>query len=153
LGVTLWSYTGFPERERAQEIMQAAFDEIGLRTEIQSVDFGALQPMMESGETGMDYMRWTLVDQSILSSLFLSPGWTGQTNEPELDELLTVANTTVDPEARLEASHAAMVYILQNALVAPIASDWINVAVHDNVQNYHWDALNIPRLNDVWLAQ
>jgi peptide/nickel transport system substrate-binding protein len=152
LGVTLWSYTGFPERERAQEIMQAAFDEIGLRTEIQSVDFGALQPMMESGETGMDYMRWTLVDQSILSSLFLSPGWTGQTNEPELDELLTVANTTVDPEARLEASHAAMVYILQNALVAPIASDWINVAVHDNVQNYHWDALNIPRLNDVWLA-
>ncbi|MCD6028494.1 MAG: extracellular solute-binding protein family 5 [Thermomicrobiales bacterium] len=153
LGVTLWSYTGFPERERAQEIMQAAFDEIGLRTEIQSVDFGALQPMMESGETGMDYMRWTLVDQSILSSLFLSPGWTGQTNEPELDELLTVANTTVDPEARLEASYAAMVYILQNALVAPIASDWINVAVHDNVQNYHWDALNIPRLNDVWLAQ
>jgi ABC-type transport system substrate-binding protein len=82
----------------------------------------------------------------------MSPGWTGQTNDPELDELLAVANTTVDPEARLEASHAAMVYILQNALVAPIASDWINVAVHDYVQNYHWDALNNARLIDVWLA-
>ena len=66
LVVMLWTYTGFPEREKAVEIMQADFNEIGLKTEIQAVDFGALQPMLESGETGLDYMRWTLVDQSIL---------------------------------------------------------------------------------------
>jgi peptide/nickel transport system substrate-binding protein len=152
LVVTLWSYTGFSEREKAMEIMQADFNNIGLRTELQAVDFGALQPMMESGETGMDYMRWTLVDQSILSAMFKSPGWTQQTDDPELDALLAVADTTVDPEARLDATHAAMIYILDNAIVAPIASDWTNVAVHDNVQNYHWDALNNPRLNDVWLV-
>jgi len=153
LAVTLWTYTGFPEREKAVEIMQADFNEIGLKTDIQAVDFGALQPMLESGETGLDYMRWTLVDQSILSAMFKSPGWTQQTSDPELDALLDVADTTVDPEARLEASHAAMVYILDNAIIAPIASDWINVAAHDYVQNYHWDALNTPRLNDVWLTR
>jgi peptide/nickel transport system substrate-binding protein len=152
LVVTLWSYTGFSEREKAMEIMQADFNNIGLRTELQAVDFGALQPMMDSGETGMDYMRWTLVDQSILSAMFKSPGWTQQTDDPELDALLQVADTTVDPEARLAATHEAMVYILENAIVAPIASDWINVAVHDNVKNYHWDALNNPRYNDIWLV-
>lgn len=153
LVVTLWSYTGFPERQKAMEIMQADLNAAGLRTELQAVDFGALQPMMESGETGVDFMRWTLVDQSILSSLFMSPGWTGQTNDAELDELLDVANTTVDPAARLEASHAAMAYVLDNALVSPILTDWIVVATHDYVKNYHWDALNTPRLNDVWLER
>lgn len=153
LVITIWSYTGFPERQKAMEIMQADLNAIGLRTELQSVDFGALQPMMESGETGIDYMRWTLVDQSILSSLFMSPGWTGQTNDPELDEMLNVANTTVDPAARLEASHAVMEYVLDNALVSPILTDWIIVATHDYVKNYHWDALNVERLNDVWLER
>lgn len=153
LAITLWSYTGFPERQKAMEIMQADFNAIGLKTELQSVDFGALQPKMESGETGMDYMRWTLVDQSILSAMFKSPGWTGQTNDPELDKLLNVANTTVDPAKRLEASRAAMTYILDKALVSPMLTDWIIVATHDYVKNYHWDALNNERLNDVWLAK
>lgn len=153
LAVTLWSYSGFPERQTAMEIMQADFNAMGLKTELQSVDFGALQPMMESGETGMDFMRWTLVDQSILSALFKSPGWTGQTEDPELDALLDVANTTVEPEARLVASHEAMTYVLDNALVAPILTDWLIVATHDYVKNYHWDALNTPRLNDVWLER
>ena len=151
--ITIWSYTGFPERQKAMEIMQADFNAIGLKTELQSVDFGALQPKMESGETGIDYMRWTLVDQSILSALFKSPGWTQQTNDPELDKLLAVANTTVDPAKRLEASHAAMTYVLDHALVSPMVTDWIIVATHDYVKNYHWDALNTERLNDVWLEK
>ncbi len=153
LTVTLWNYSGFPERQKASEVMQADFNKIGLKTDIQSVDFGAMQPKMESGETGMDYMRWPLVDQSILSSLFKSPGWTKQTSDPALDKLLETADTTVDPAKRLEASHAAMAYVLDHAIIAPIASDWINTAVHQNVKNYHWDALNNERLNDVWLEQ
>ena len=32
-------------------------------------------------------------------------------------------------------------------------TDWIIVATHDYVKNYHWDALNTPRLNDVWLER
>lgn len=151
--VTLWSYSGFPERQKAMEIMQSDFNAMGLKTELQQIDFGALQPKMESGETGMDYMRWTLTDQSILSALFYSPGWTKQTSDPELDKLIDVANTTVDPAARLEASHAVMKYALEQAIIAPIATDWLNTATHDYVQNYHWDALNIARLNDVWLTR
>jgi peptide/nickel transport system substrate-binding protein len=153
LVVTLWTYTGFAERQKALEIMQADLNSIGLKTEIEQIDFGAMQPKMESGEIGFDYMRWTLADQSILSSLFKSPGWVKQTSDPELDKLIAVADTTVDPAKRLEASHAVMQYVLEHALIAPIATDWINEAAHDYVKNYHWDALNTPRLNDVWLAK
>lgn len=153
LEVTLWSYSPFPVQERTIEIVQADLNDIGLKTDIQTIEFGAMQPMLESAEIGFDYMRWTFVDQSILSQLFKSPGWVGQTSDPELDALLEVADTTVDPAQRLEASHAAMAYVLDHALIAPVCSDWVQVAVNENVHNYHWDALANERLNDVWLAE
>ncbi len=153
LEVTLWSYAPYPVQQKSIEIMQADLNKIGLKADIQTIEFGAMQPMLESGEIGMDYMRWTFADQSILSALFKSPGWVNQTNDPELDKLLHTADTTVDPEQRLEATHAAMTYVLNNAIIAPVVSDWIQTGVRANVHNYHWDALNNERLIDVWLSE
>lgn len=153
LAVTLWSYAPYPVQQKSIEVMQADLNKIGLQAEIQTIEFGAMQPMLESGEIGMDYMRWTFSDQSILSAMFKTPGWSKQTSDPELDKLLAVADTTVDPTARLVATHAAMTYILNHAIIVPVASDWLQVAVQEYVQNYHWDALNNERLNDVWMTQ
>ncbi len=153
MSVTLWSYAPYPVQQKSIEIMQADLNAVGLGADIQTIEFGAMQPMLESGEIGMDYMRWTFSDQSILSQMFKTPGWSGQTSDPELDKLLIKADTTVDPVARLEASHAAMVYVLDRAIIVPVASDWIQVATSQRVQNYHWDALANERLNDVWLSE
>jgi peptide/nickel transport system substrate-binding protein len=152
LAVTLWSYAPYPVQAKTIEIIQADLNKIGLKCDIQTIEFGAMQPMLESGEIGMDYMRWTFSDQSILSALFKSPGWVKQTSDPELDKLIEVADTTVDPEKRLDASHAVMAYVLDNAIIAPVNSDWIQSAVHDDVHNYHWDAQANERLIDVWLT-
>ncbi len=70
LAVTLWSYAPFPVQQKSIEVMQADLNKIGIQAEIQTIEFGAMQPMLESGEIGMDYMRWTFADQSILSALF-----------------------------------------------------------------------------------
>jgi peptide/nickel transport system substrate-binding protein len=153
LEVTLWSYAPYPVQEATIEIIQVDLNKIGIKTDIQTIEFGAMQPMLESGEIGMDYMRWTFYDQSILSQLFKSPGWVGQTNDPELDKLIAVADTTVEPEARIAASRAVITYVLDNAIIAPVNSDWFQSATQDNVQNYHWDAQDNQRLNDVWLSQ
>jgi peptide/nickel transport system substrate-binding protein len=153
LEVTLWSYSGFDVQDKTIELIQPDLQEIGLNVEIQTIDFGALQPMLEAGETGMDYMRWTFYDQSILSQLFKSPGWTQQTNDPELDALLATADSTLEPEARIEASHAAMTYVLDHALIVPIHTDWFQSAVHENVHGYRWDAVDVERLIDVWLSE
>ncbi len=150
--VTLWSYAPYPVQSKTIQLVQADLNQIGLQVEVQTVEFGAMQPMLETGEIGFDYMRWTYADQSILSALFKSPGWTGQMDDPELDKLLEVADTTVDPEARIEATHQVMIYILENALISPVVSDWVQSAVRDNVHDYHWDALNTERLIDVWIS-
>jgi len=153
ISVTLWSYSGFDVQQKTIALIQPDLQDIGLNVEIRTVDFGALQPMLEAGETGFDYMRWTFYDQSILSQLFLTPGWVGQTSDPALDELLKVADSTVDPAARVQASHAAMQYVLENALIAPLLTDWFQSAVQEHVHGYRWDALDNERLIDVWLSK
>ncbi|MCC6791203.1 MAG: ABC transporter substrate-binding protein [Thermomicrobiales bacterium] len=153
VAITLWSYAPYPVQAKSIEVMQADLNAIGLKTDIQTIEFGAMQPMLESGEIGMDYMRWTFSDQSILSALFKSPGWVGQTSIPELDALLEVADTTVDPAARLEATKAVMIYILDNALIVPVNSDWLTDGVRDNVNGYRRDALVNERFIDVWLSE
>ena len=153
LEVTLWSYAPYPVQQKTIELVQADLNKIGLKADIRTVEFGAMQPMLESGEIGFDYMRWTFNDQSILSALFKSPGWVKQTSDPELDKLLEVADTTVDPVKRLDATRAAMTYVLQNAIIAPVVSDWIQTGTRANVHNYHWDAQVNERLNDVWLSE
>ncbi len=152
VSVTLWSYAPYPVQSKTIQLVQADLNQIGLAVEVQTVEFGAMQPMLESGEIGFDYMRWTYSDQSILSALFKSPGWTGQTSDPELDRLIEASDTTVDPEARVEASRQVMRYILEHAIIVPVVSDWVQSAVRDNVRDYHWDALNTERLVDVWIA-
>jgi peptide/nickel transport system substrate-binding protein len=153
LEVTLWSYAPYPVQAKTIELIQADLNNIGIKCEVQTIEFGAMQPMMESGEIGFDYMRWTYSDQSILSALFESQGEAYQFEDPELEKLLQVADTTVDPAARLEATHAAMEYVLTNALIAPVVSDWLQSAVHDDVHGYHWDALNNERFIDTWLSK
>jgi peptide/nickel transport system substrate-binding protein len=150
--VVLSTYGPFPVQARSVELMQGDLNAVGIRTEIQVLETPALLSGIESGEIGMDYMRWTYSDQLILSLLFKTPGWTGQLSDPDLDELLVVSETTLDPEARIEATQAAMQYILENQYIVPINSDWVQTAVRGNVQNYHWDALANERLIDSWLA-
>jgi peptide/nickel transport system substrate-binding protein len=150
--IVLYTYGPFPVQVRSIELMQADLNAVGIRTEIQVLEIPALLAGVESGEIGMDYMRWTSSDQLILSLLFKTPGWTQQMSDPELDELLTVSETTLDPEARIEATQAAMQYLLEHHIIVPINSDWIQTAVQSSVRGYHWDALATERLIDTWLA-
>ncbi len=151
--VTLWSYSGFDVQQKTLELVQPDLNKIGIKVDIQLVDFGALQPMLEAGETGMDYMRWTFYDQSILSQMLKSPGWTKQSADAEFDRLVHIADTTVDPEARLQATYAAMTYALDQCLIVPMLTDWFQTAVHEHVHGYHWDATDNERLIDVWLTK
>ena len=150
--VVLYTYGPFPVQVRSIELMQGDLNAVGIRTEIQVLEIPALLAGIESGDFGMDYMRWTYSDQLILSLLFKTPGWTNQMSDPELDELLVVSETTLDPEARIEATRAAMQYLLENHIIVPINSDWVVTAVRGNVENFHWDALATERLIDTWLA-
>ena len=80
-----------------------------------------------------------------------TPGWTNQVSDPDLDELLIVADTTLAPDDRIAAIHEALKYILEKAIIAPIATDWIVRAARQEVQGYVWDAIGYARYENVWL--
>ena len=89
----------------------------------------------------------------ILSLLFRSPGWVGQVSDDELDELLLAADTEMDPEDRIDRTQDALRYILDQAIVAPILTDWVLNATRGNVHGYRLDALGGARFVDVWIEQ
>ncbi|MEX1157515.1 MAG: ABC transporter substrate-binding protein [Thermomicrobiales bacterium] len=153
LAFTLLVYSGAEPARVASEIIQATLNSIGFKVEIQIMEFGAELPLLEAGDFDVDWMRWTWPDPVILSLLFKTPGWTNQTSDPALDELLSVADTALDPDARIAATHEALKYILQQAIIAPIATDFIVRAARKEVKGYEWDAIGYPRYGNVWLEE
>ena len=153
LSFTLLVYSGAAPAKTASEIIQAALKQIGVDMKIQIIEFGSELPMLNAGNFEADWMRWTWPDPVILSLLFKTPGWTKQTHDPDLDKLLNVPDTTLDPTKRLDGVHAALTYILQKAIIAPIATDWIVRAARSVVKGYQWDAIGYPMYTDVSLSQ
>jgi peptide/nickel transport system substrate-binding protein len=136
LAATLMLYSNSNPAKTACEIIQATLQQIGIKSTLQILEFGTMQPLLREGKQDFNYMRWTWPDPVIESPLFKSPGWTNQLSDPELDKLLTVADTTLDPSKRIGAVHEVQKYVLQKAYIAPIATDWIVVAARANVKDY-----------------
>ncbi len=153
LDFTLLFYSGNENIRVACEILQATLNDFGMDVELQVMDFGAMQGVIEEGDFDVNWMRWTWPDPVILSLLFESPGWVGQVSDEELDELLLAADTEMDPDARIDRVQDALRYILDQAIVAPILTDWVINAAGSHVHGYRLDTLGGARYIDVWLEQ
>ncbi|HLI52664.1 MAG TPA: ABC transporter substrate-binding protein [Thermomicrobiaceae bacterium] len=153
LSFTMIVYSGSDPLKTASQIIQASLKQVGIDCKITIMDFGAELPILNKGNFDCDLMRWTWPDPVILSLLFKSPGWTHQHSDPNLDKLLEAADSALDPSKRLDAIHTALKYLLQQAVIAPICTDWIVDAAWNYVKGYSWDALGGARLADVWLAK
>jgi peptide/nickel transport system substrate-binding protein len=151
LSFTMLVYSGNDPLKLDAEIIQSTLKEVGMDCKIQVLDFSAELPMLNAGNFDCDIMRWTSPDPNILTLMFHSPGWTQQTHDPALDKLLETADQTLDPTKRLDAVHAAVKYLLDQAIVAPIVTDWSLWAVHQYVKGYSIDVFGNSRLADVWL--
>lgn len=153
LAFTLMVYSASNPAKTGSEIIQATLQSIGVKVNIQIIEFGSELPLLKQGKFDADWMRWTWPDPVILSLLFKSPGWTNQMHDPELDKLCAVADAELDPTKRIAANHEVQKYILQKAYIATIATDWIVVAARASVQGYNWDALGYPQYFNVSLAK
>ena len=153
LEFTLLYYSGNEPIRVSCEILQATFNDFGMDVELQVMDFGAMQGVIEDGDFDVNWMRWTWPDPVILSLLFESPGWVGQVSDEELDELLLEADTEMDPDTRIEKVQDCLRYILEQAIVAPILTDWVINATGSHVHGYRLDTLGGARLVDVWLEE
>ncbi len=148
----LVTYSGYAQQKRAVELIQANLKAIGLDVKVQVIEFSSLQTALKKGDFDLDLMRWTWPDPTILSLLFKTPGWTGQSSDPNLDTMLTKADGTLDPAARLEAVKAVQKKVYDLALIVPIVTDWIQVGAAKKVQGYKWDATGYTKYIDIWLS-
>jgi peptide/nickel transport system substrate-binding protein len=148
---TCWTYPN-EIKQRECEIIQANLGDLGITINIQLTDFGTMSAEMPNGDFDFDVMRWTWNEPVILSLLFKCPGWTQLFCDEELDVMLVDAETEMDATARLEKVKAIQQYVLEQAVIVPLVSDWYISAATSNMQGLRYDSTFGLTLEDVWFA-
>ncbi|MBN9389158.1 MAG: hypothetical protein J0I20_14110 [Chloroflexi bacterium] len=152
LTMKITTYSGYAPQKRAVELIQANLKSLGIDASVQIIEFSSLSAMLKKGDFDIDLMRWTWPDPGLLSLLLKSPGWSGQTNNPDLDSRLAIPDSTLDPTARLAAVKTVEKYVSDQAFVVPLNTDWIQVGATKKVQGFKWDATGYSRYINVWLS-
>ena len=147
-----WTYP-FEIKQRECEIIQANMADIGVKIEVKLTDFGTMAAEMPKGDFDFDVMRWTWNEPVILSLLFKCPGWKELLCDAKLDEMLTAADTDMNPATRLEKVKAIQQYILEQGIIVPMVSDWYITASAANVNDLRYDATFGLTYDDVWINQ
>jgi peptide/nickel transport system substrate-binding protein len=148
---TCWTYAT-EIKQRECEIIQANLADLGITIEIQVTDFSVMAAEMPKAEFDFDVMRWTWNEPVILSLLFKCPGWEQLFCDEELDAMLVDAETEMDAEVRLEKVAAIQQYLLEQAVIVPLVSDWYILASVSNIQGLRYDATFGWTLEDVWFS-
>jgi len=151
LSFTMIVYAGYDALKTCGQIVQANLQAVGMKCQVQVMDFGAELPLLNAGNFDCDLMRWTSPDPNILTLMFKTPGWRKQMHDSKLDALCDTMDTTLDPNQRLNAVHDVLKYLLDQAIVAPICVDWSLTAVHQYVKDYSLTVFGEARLWDVWI--
>ncbi len=148
------SYSGYAYVNRSLEVIQQNLKDIGIETSIELSDWSAFYPSLLDDSLDMDMMRWSEYDAGMLKALWRSPGYRGHMPEnPELDKALDELQTTMDPAKRIEISKLAQQLLIENMVVVPIQSNWINTVIRSNVKDYHLDFWGYPLMSDIWLSK
>lgn len=119
--VDLYAYR---DRQAAEAIAQM-LEEVGIRPNLTFLQYAALAEAVLKDEVPMSFMTWgsgSIPDISASTSKFFDGSAIDDVRNPELTALLEKGDTTTDPDARLEAYHAALNMIADNAYWVPLWS-------------------------------
>lgn len=148
---TCWTYPN-EIKQRECEIIQANLGDLGFTISIQLTDFGTMSAEMPNGDFDFDVMRWTWNEPVILSLLFKCPGWTQLFCDEELDPMLVDAETEMDAAVRLEKVAEIQKYLLEEAVIVPLVSDWYLTASTSDIQGLRYDSTFGLTYEDVWFS-
>jgi peptide/nickel transport system substrate-binding protein len=141
----------------AAPLIQAQWKDIGVDTQINSMAYNALIPLVTKGEANIASIGWIQADPDVVRYLLYSKnidtgyGWT-RFRSDELDGLIVSASGEVDLEKR-KALYAQIQQItMQNALIVPVYDLAAIYALRSYVKNFRVDTRGwYPWLYDVWL--
>jgi len=134
------TYAGFAYVERAMAVLQNNLTDLGIRTDIETADWGTFYPGLTKGDWDIALIRWGWHDAGVLSNLFRSPGHRKSLKaDAEVDAVLDRCNTLVDADQRNGCVADAQKLILRDAIITPLVTNYTVVAMQPNVQDYTLD--------------
>src|SRR5215217_129129 len=141
----------------AAPLIQAQWKDIGVDTQINSMDYNALIPLVTKGEANIGSIGWIQADPDVVRYLLYSKnidtgyGWTRFRSE-ELDNLIIAASGEVDIEKRKQLYAQIQQITMQNALIVPVYDLAAIYALRSYVKNFRVDTRGwYPWLYDVWM--
>jgi peptide/nickel transport system substrate-binding protein len=158
LETTMYVWTG-GNRHKLAEIFQAQLAQVGINVGIEIMDIGTMNARVrEQNESPddpspgtFDMMTWSWYDPDILYALWHSPGAYSGYTSPELDAMLELTRTTIDPEGRREAVHNVIQYLMENAVHIGLYTpgwEWV-FAVRPEVEGFVVGPFLHPQFADV----
>ncbi len=152
LKITLSTWVA-PQISRAAQVIQAELQAIGMDVDLSQTEAGVFLAKLPEGKHDFDLMRSTFADAQGLSRQLKTPGRWKHYGNSKLDPLLDTADSTLDPEKRLEVLKQVQQVVLEDAAMIPLYSDSFLIAARKELRGYKFDAAGAPMIYDVWLKR
>ncbi|TYC68977.1 ABC transporter substrate-binding protein [Stappia sp. BW2] len=107
------------------EAMMAYLAEVGIKTDLNYLQYSALREMQQKGDAGFGFLTWgsnSIADVSAITSLFFKFGNQDFARDEEVKNWLDAGDTTVDGEVRKENYSKALKKIADEAYWIPLFS-------------------------------
>ncbi len=108
---------------KASEIIKGQLADVGIDMEIQTLELGTLIARVFDREQDFNIMRFTWPDPVLLTFCHRTGQWLY--SNPDVDELLDKADSTLEPEERLEYVRQAQIELLNDAALVPLYTTWV----------------------------
>lgn len=152
LTLVFWTYT-LPNGMKGGQMIQQQLEEAGFDVQFETFEVASMIGQLKDHKHNINYMWWSGWDPIFLSYVFHSPGWAGVYYDEELDAILDRAASELDPAARQEIVNEAQIFLLENAGVIPIGTDWSVLLTRSDLVGLKLDALGFVLLNDAEIVE
>lgn len=115
------------------EVLSEQFKALGVKLEIERLEYGVLQEAVASGDYTLSISSWGWAEAQIIAPLFLSFMIGGMNeshvNDPEFDPILLALLTEPNREILQERLNEAQRYVIEKAYTAPLFTIRLHMAL------------------------
>lgn len=147
LTIVLWTYT-LPNGMKGAQVIQQNLKSAGFDVKFETFEVASVIGKLKDRQHNINFMWWSGWDPVFLSLVFKTPGWQKVYSNPDLDKILVAAETELDPDKRLQLVYKAEQFLLEDAGVIPICTNWAIWLSRADLKGMKLDAQNFILLND-----
>ncbi|HEX6989962.1 MAG TPA: ABC transporter substrate-binding protein [Bacillota bacterium] len=151
LAINFWSLNLGSAPQIAQ-IIQNQLEQVGFDVEITSLDVATYVSQAASGNLDLEMLDQGWSAPNILN-IMTSMGWAlGLYNNPELQDLLTRAQSEVDDAQRAALYRQAQQVMLEDMALVPLYTGTVPMVARSEVQGIKFDTFGQPLFHDAYVA-